>query len=590
MNKKQDNRDGPAARPIKLEPCPKGFSHDQDKAVPPEETLAAVKKRLSALPFSILAETRRIDNGTLDIPVFLSVCGEDARRHMPTRKQMGKGASPEQAEASALMELMERFGFFTFWEELAGAPRHTWTEAQALYGPDLMPVEEVIKACHDSISPDDARRVLDLRSWLFYPALRIADGATVYAPLDLFKQLGEFNGSSAGNTDVESILQGACELAERHACCLADLGKPALPTIDLSPESLRDTVLIELLGKFYAQGITVVLKDFSLSLPVPVVAALAWDPASFPETSEIVFTAGSASSPAKAAVRALTEVAQLAGDFNSKACYEASGLPKFSSLAQSAWLLQGERRGLDTLPSIEADDILTELRDLAAALHAQNYSLYAVSTASRITGVPSHYSFVPGFRFRERDANASLGLFTGRLISEEADPTAAERAFSLLHDIYPDAHFVSFFRGMLALREGDLASARVFFELAEPGQPDNDSKALAAFYLGYTWTAAENWREALPHLDRAACLCPDMKEYLNLRGVCFFKLGEYEKAAEDFAEIVKRLDKGSAVDLQNLGICRKRLGDTEVARQYLEAALSVDPSLARARQELEEIG
>ena len=57
----------------------------------------------------MLAETRRIDTGRLGIPVYLSVCGEAARAVMPTRKQMGKGASPEQAEASALMELARAF-------------------------------------------------------------------------------------------------------------------------------------------------------------------------------------------------------------------------------------------------------------------------------------------------------------------------------------------------------------------------------------------------------------------------------------------------------------------------------------------------
>ena len=45
---------------------------------------------------------------------------------MPTRKQMGKGSSAEQAEASALMELMERFAFFSFWEERPHMVSATW--------------------------------------------------------------------------------------------------------------------------------------------------------------------------------------------------------------------------------------------------------------------------------------------------------------------------------------------------------------------------------------------------------------------------------------------------------------------------------
>ena len=67
--------------------------------------IGRVRARLEAAQADILAETRRVDVDRLGIPVYLSVCGADARRVMPTRKQMGKGSSPAQAQASALMEL-----------------------------------------------------------------------------------------------------------------------------------------------------------------------------------------------------------------------------------------------------------------------------------------------------------------------------------------------------------------------------------------------------------------------------------------------------------------------------------------------------
>ncbi|MGD9017447.1 MAG: hypothetical protein PVH30_08685, partial [Desulfobacterales bacterium] len=91
---------------IQLSDAYKQSTHDQDKTVAPWETVRRVKERLAQVEMDILTETRRIDNGRLDIPVFFSVCGEDARRITGTRKQMGKGATPEQAEASAVMELV----------------------------------------------------------------------------------------------------------------------------------------------------------------------------------------------------------------------------------------------------------------------------------------------------------------------------------------------------------------------------------------------------------------------------------------------------------------------------------------------------
>ena len=99
---------------IRFRDCLKTFTVDQDKAISPEETLKTFYARVESLDLKILNEVRRIDNGRLDIPVFFSVCGDDALALTGTKKQMGKGASPIQAEASACMELAERFSFFSF--------------------------------------------------------------------------------------------------------------------------------------------------------------------------------------------------------------------------------------------------------------------------------------------------------------------------------------------------------------------------------------------------------------------------------------------------------------------------------------------
>ncbi len=553
----------------------------------PAETVARVRARLAELKTSILAETRQIDTGRLNIPVFLSVCGADARRFMPTRKQMGKGASLEQAEASALMELMERYSYWTFWDRKPDMVRCTWSEAILRFGDKVIPLEDMLFSVGETLSSENAARVLDLTQWWFCPATDVLRGEERIVPLDWFRKLGEFNGSSAGNTDEESIFQGACELVERHVCCLIDRARPVVPTID--PATLNDAVLLNLHRKFTENGIVVILKDFSHGMPVPTVAAIAWDPSTFPGTSEIVYTAGTASSPTKAAIRALTEVAQLAGDFESGACYEASGLPKYSRLEDLSWLLDGPQVRLQSLPSVECGDIYEELMALARGLGETGYTLYSVQTTNPELNVAANYNIVPGFQFRERDKNASLGLFVGRILSEEHDADSAARGLAVLETIYPSAHFLPFFKGMLALRAEAYNEASALFEKAEPLQPDADAQGLAAFYNGYCQTLMENWRGALPALDRAVKLCPEMKEYFNFRGVTRFKLGMYAEAAEDFRTLIRDLDKGSAIDLANLGLCYKFLGDQQGAEEYLSAALELNPGIAFAQSHLAEL-
>lgn len=570
----------------RLSPTPKGYTVDQDKIRHPRETVAQAKAAFARFGAGVLAETRRIDTGRLGIPVFLSVCGEAARAVMPTRKQMGKGASPEQAEASALMELAERFSFFSFWDSPERFVTATWSEAEIRFGDRLMPLDLIRHSVGEDIPDAMARDILDLVPWRFTWALDLARGEDVAVPLDWFKILNEFNGSSAGNCFAESVLQGGCELVERHVCARIDRDRPTLPTID--PASCDDPVLAELLAAFAREGIRVWLKDMSYGLPVPTVGALAYDPTTFPQSSEIVFTAGTATSPAKAAIRALTEIAQLAGDFETNSNYEASGLPKFTELGAAAWVMDGPTVSLAALPSIAGDDIAAELARLAAKLTERGFPLFTVDTTHPTLGLAANYNFVPGFAFRERTPGASLGLFTGRILAEQADPATAAKGLARLAELYPSAPFVPFFEGLLSLRLDDPQAAIPQFACAEALHPLAEDRALAAFYQAYALSRLDQWEVIEPHLDRAIAACPEVKEYCNLRGVARFKAGRYADAAADF-EAALALDAGSAMDLANLGLCHLRLDHPELAAQYLGAALELDADLDFAREHLERL-
>ncbi|MGD8765110.1 MAG: YcaO-like family protein, partial [Desulfobacteraceae bacterium] len=112
---------------VKLSDAFKRFTFDQDKILPPEETVKRFKEKLQKINLDILKRAIRIDNGRLDIPIYFSLCGTDAASVIGTKKQMGKGGTPQQAEASACMELVERFSFFNF----AKNPGNFFTETYA---------------------------------------------------------------------------------------------------------------------------------------------------------------------------------------------------------------------------------------------------------------------------------------------------------------------------------------------------------------------------------------------------------------------------------------------------------------------------
>ena len=569
----------------KLVSTPKGYTSDSDKLCSPAQTVERVKT-LFAKHGGILAELRRTDTGRLGIPVYLSICGPQARGVMPTRKQMGKGASPAQAEASALMELAERFSYFSFWANPDNFTSATWSQAQALWPGRVMPISQVLASVADDLDEAQAARLMDLLPWRFHATTRVEDGQKIMTPLDWFKKLNEFNGSSAGNCLEESILQGACELVERHVCAVVDRQEPALPTI--RTHALEDPVLRQLVAAFERNGVKLWLKDFSLDMPVPTVGALAYDPSTMGMKSEIVFTAGTAASPVKAAVRAVTEIAQLAGDFETGSNYEASGLRKFTDLGQIRWVVDGPDTDLERLPCLERADMLHEIETFAAGLREKGFTLYTVETTQPDLGVAANYNIVPGFLFRERTPHASLGMFVGRMLAEDAPEEMAVQGLRTLAEICPGKPYLPFYQGLLDMRRGELESAIAHFEKAEPIQQDTEDAALATFYRAFALTRLDRWDKAEPLLGKAISKSPEVKEYYNLRGVARFKAGNYTDAAGDF-EAALALDSGSAMDLANLGLCHKFLGHKEAAAEFLGKALEMDPGLEFAREHLKQI-
>jgi len=237
---------------IQLHDAFKTFTADQDKVLPPEETVRRFRKRLAEIDLDILAETIRIDNGRLDIPVFFSTCGKDARQIIGTKKQMGKGASPAQAEASAVMELAERFSFFSF----AQNPENFTVATHRQIGPEAIDYSQIALSVHDE-GPDaeQARAIYEELPMRWAKGYCLTRQAPVMVPFDWFFAINEFNGPSAGNCVEEALSQGICEIVERHVSSVISRGRIPVPRID--PDSAKDPAVVEMLGKYQKAGIQV---------------------------------------------------------------------------------------------------------------------------------------------------------------------------------------------------------------------------------------------------------------------------------------------------------------------------------------------
>lgn len=562
----------------------KGYTEDLDKTRTPEETIRAVKSRFASLELDILSEIVRIDNGRLDIPVYFSVCGADARRLTGTAKQMGKGATPAQAEASALMELVERFSFYAFFKEESHFLEAPWNGVKE----HAMPLEMIAESVHDNT--DDREAALTLFAELplkWTNGFNLTREAPVRVPFDWFFEINQFNGTSSGNCLEEALTQGICEVVERHVCDI--VSRKRLPVAGIDPDSADDGVVQEMIAKYRKNGIELYVSDFSLETGIPTVGVLAHDPSTFPDKSELVWTAGTMTAPQKAFNRALTETAQLAGDFNTGANFVASGLPKYRSLAEAQYITRPERyRSIHDLPDVSHDNLKVETERLVSALAGNHMDVIAVDTTYPGLQIPALYTIVAGTRFRERAAASSVGLFTAKLITEKFSPEEALVRLDDFENRLPGKYYTRFYTGRCHLAAGDTGTALSHFEDALEREPDEQDLPSIYSFIAVCLKEAERYRDALDILEKAEAIDDERTDIYNLAGFCRFKLREHEEAVRAFEKAI-RLNPSSAIDYANAGVNYRELGDTEKAIEYFRTAVTIDPDIEFARAGLERL-
>ena len=575
-------------KPIRLRDCQKHYTYDQDKACTPVETVQRFMAKLKEVNLDILKEVKRIDTGRLDIPVYFSVCGKDAHQIIGTKKQMGKGSTPEQSRASACMELGERFSFFSFIKNPKNFITATYAEMKKSDYP-LLPLEKLLQSVHDTTTDVGLLEKLinDIPiQWTW--ATNLGQGQEVMVPFSWFFAINEFNGPSAGNTYEEAISQGICEIIERHVCAVVSHKRLATPSID--PKSVTDPVARQLLDKFTQNGIDLYLNDFTLDTGIPTVGALAIDPSTFPTLSEIVYTAGTTPNPDKALIRALTEVAQLAGDFHTKANYVASGLPKPLNLDEVPFITHpGSSIDIQQMADLQSDNMRTEIDNMLASLKKLDMEVYLLNTIHDQLQIPAIYTIIPGAHFRERSMINNVGLFAAKLVAERtSDPLAACRQLLAMQELLPDAYYIDFYLGRNLHSLGRYDEAMNHLQRALDHQPEAEDIPYIYSYMGNCLKDQGKYQDAIAMLQYGLGHDDERPDLHNMLGVCHYKLDQYQTAIDHFRRAVE-LSPSSAIDYANLGVNYRKLNNPDLAVEFFELALSLDPTIDFAREQLGQI-
>ncbi|RZB38018.1 MAG: ribosomal protein S12 methylthiotransferase accessory factor [Desulfobacteraceae bacterium Eth-SRB2] len=559
----------------------KRFTLDQDKIFSPEETVRRFKEKLKRVNLDILEYTVRIDNGRLGIPVYFSSCGKDAIKIIGTKKQMGKGATPRQSEASAVMELAERYSFFSFYKN----PKNFFIKKYRDIKDKAISFEMIARSVHDdSDDLEISRKIFEDLPLKWTHAFNLTRNQEVAIPFNWFFTINEFNGPSAGNCVEEAISQGICEIVERHVSSIISRNRLNVPAINA--DSATDPMVLEMIQKYRNSGVKFYISDFSLDMGIPSVGVLAYDPLNFPAKSEIVWTAGTTPDPEKALSRALTEVAQLAGDFNTGSNYVASGLPKFTKIEDADFIIRpGKETDINTLSDISNENIKVEVQNLISALSKKNMEVIVVNTMHPLLEIPAFYTIIPGAHFRERALGTSVGMFSAKIITENKSPNMAINELTKIEKMLPGKYYIQFYLGSCHLALNDPASALSYFNRALELDPKEQDIPSIYSYMGVCLKEMGEYRKALAVLKNAEKYDKERTDIYNLMGFSYFKLKEHEKAIACFKKVL-RLDPGSAIDYANIASNYRDMGQKGKAIKYYEMALAMDPKIEFARDSL----
>lgn len=286
---------------MRLNRCPKASSSTGIRTISPEETLKKVVPLLEKAGMEPLEDiTVRDDIG---IPVYSVYRKRTAKGTFGNYN--GKGATPEQAKASAVMEAMERYS-----SEMRDSDEilHGTVEDARGYGPMVEPMELIL--------PLRVLDHLDNADIAWTEATDIMQGEDLLVPAcavfypyypDGDLQLFRFhtNGIASGNTLEEAILHGMFEVIERDAWSIAEeFGAKRDILIDD-----KRSVAYQLLKRFEEAGVEIHLKDLTSDVGVTTIGA-ASDDVRTKDPELLTIGVGTHLNPEIAAIRALTEVAQ----------------------------------------------------------------------------------------------------------------------------------------------------------------------------------------------------------------------------------------------------------------------------------------
>ena len=343
-------------------------------------------------------------------------------------KSAGKGSTPQQSEASALCEALERYSGAFHGDEIRCRKR--FSEFAGVENPEAVHPNDI--QLFSEMQLDDAARInaqghpynvvpprFDpdvVTDWS--PVWSLTRGRHLYLPTSLLyygksadqRGLGDFvadsNGCAAGNTLEEAILQGFFELVERDAFAVWWYNRLHRPAVDLG--SFGDDYLTTAYEYYGGLNRDLWVLDVTGDFGIPVFVAISRR--TDKEAEDIIYGAGAHTDPHVAALRAVCELNQflnwVQGTGPGGAGYQVDDPQclwwwRNATLADHPYLAPAEgvaMRGKSDYPVPETTDLREDVEKCRALVEAKGMEFLVLDQTRPDIKLPVARVIVPGMR------------------------------------------------------------------------------------------------------------------------------------------------------------------------------------------------
>ena len=288
----------PEKSSFRLKSCPKHYTFDQDKFVTPPETVKTALERLR----------KRYDLSHVRIePRKDAVKGAYSFSSISDQLDAsGKGLTPEQSQASAIMEFVERYSWFHFdYEKYDG---YTFKSFNEIKKGDIPTIDDwyFLHSFSKEIQKrkNTVKEIKDIPlKWI--KGTSLMDYNKFYYPLNWHNYIYSANGMATGNAIEEAILQALCEVIERENI-FRFFGERKIGN-NIDKNSIKHPLVKKVLENALNNGIRFIIKDISFDFKVPTIMAHG---ISYADEGALTFKGcgyGTHPNPEKALIRALSE-------------------------------------------------------------------------------------------------------------------------------------------------------------------------------------------------------------------------------------------------------------------------------------------